>query len=129
MRIAYEPYSWKKPANKLIACVQGFCKEILKDPVQNGIEDLYCLEERVWEHLHMVQSDHPRCKPADIKTEVTAFNDHQSFKLEHRNDNMLPSVHVSMFFDDPAYPSYAEPLSGRYGRIVIDFDLTKNDIP
>ena len=98
----FKDLTGKKPANALVAALQEYCKVLIAKPEKYGINDLYALEERIWEYAEQIKGVHPRCKLSHLKSKVHTFNPNdmlgimESYELIHRRDNILYSIEIHL---------------------------------
>ena len=127
-KFVYSPDYWKKPANKLVALVQGRCRQILDDPGGYAVKDLESFKERVEEFIQEVAPLHPRCDPKHLTINVGSnFGNWQTFSIVHRRDNIAETVHFYMITDPESYlkewgPEFLKPSPGYFGKYITDIE-------
>lgn len=58
----FRNFTMNKPANALVAALQNYGSLLASEQEKHGINDLYALEERIWEYAESIKNDFPRCK-------------------------------------------------------------------
>jgi len=75
--------TYHKPANRLIASLQDYCKSLMSQPQQNGIHSLKDLDQKLGDYIDSRKADFPGCSAEKFDVILSVNVLHQWYNLLH----------------------------------------------